>query len=656
MNVKYILLISMLIFLTLSTVSAEDNVTSDILTSPDSDVNVTFDEQMWRENLTDIHVELPEDSEGDFCIKIDDEVMYNESITNRTFDVPVKLPKRLHEFYISVYPPIDCRPYKISAFLNGVDLNINKTLKVMTYPPDYNIMHFPEEILKNDPYMPLMVFPRSANGTVELYIDDELFNRTTARPVFYWKDNPFSTLPLGNHTFRVVYYGDSYYKPFNRTFNFTVTDVVIQIPEIINIGHDDCVSVRTSDKAQGTVKVYIDGALIKTSKTDDGEFILSLEQYIKYTNHEVKVVYSSKNLSRTKIQQVNMTYDFDVLLDYFTYGDGETLEIMLPDTLNNKLLTVTVNGTKYSFRHSAGIVNNIIEIDISKLLAGNYTLNIDFQGDDKFYPLNKSYNFTIDYNFKIPFFVEYKDSSVISLNLPKDANGQLVVYVNGKLFKSSKMFKGYAEVRMDSLAPGLYNISVRYDGNDYSLDSVDTVMFASPKVTAPYKFRAGENKYVQLEVPKTCKGYVIFDIDGKKHKVTIKNGIARYSLKKLKPGEHEICADYYGADGYEDLSGWVDVTVKKPLVKLTLNKVKIKKSAKKLVLKATLKVNGKKAKGKVVKFKFNKKTYKVKTNKKGVAKLKIKKSTLKKLQVGKKVKYQVSYAKKSIKRTVKVKV
>ena len=631
MNVKYILLISMLIFLTLSTVSAEDNVTSDILTSPDSDVNVTFDEQMWRENLTDIHVELPEDSEGDFCIKIDDEVMYNESITNRTFDVPVKLPKRLHEFYISVYPPIDCRPYKISAFLNGVDLNINKTLKVMTYPPDYNIMHFPEEILHNDPYMPLMVFPRSANGTVELYIDDKLFNRTTARPVFYWKDNPFSTLPLGNHTFRVVYYGDSYYKPFNRTFNFTVTDVVIQIPEIINIGHDDCVSVRTSDKAQGTVKVFIDGALIKTSKTEDGDFIMSLEQYIKYTNHEVKVVYTSKNLSRTKIQQVNMTYDFDVLLDYFTYGDMDTLEILLPDTLNNKLLTV------------------------SKLLAGNYTLNIDFQGDDKFYPLNKSYNFTIDYNFKIPWFAEYKGSSVISLNLPKDANGQLVVYVDGKLFKSSRMNNGYAEVRMDSLAPGVYDMSIRYDGNDYSLDSVDTVILATPKVTAPYKFRAGENKYVKLEVPKTCKGYVIFEIDGKRHKVAIKNGIAKYSLKNLKPGEHEIYAEYYGADGYEDLSGWVDVTVKKPLVKLTLNKVKIKKSAKKLVLKATLKVNGKKVKGKVVKFKFNKKTYKIKTNKKGIAKLTITKKVLKKLKVGKKVTYKASYGGKTVKKTVRVK-
>ena len=60
------------------------------------------------------------------------------------------------------------------------------------------------------------------------------------------------------------------------------------------------------------------------------------------------------------------------------------------------------------------------------------------------------------------------------------------------------------------------------------------------------------------------------------------------------------------------------------------------------------------AKGKYLKFKFNKKTYKVKTNKRGIAKLVIKKSVLKKLKVGKKVRYQVSFSKKTVKRTVKV--
>jgi parallel beta-helix repeat protein len=93
----------------------------------------------------------------------------------------------------------------------------------------------------------------------------------------------------------------------------------------------------------------------------------------------------------------------------------------------------------------------------------------------------------------------------------------------------------------------------------------------------------------------------------------------------------------------------------KETIKLTLKTVKVKKSAKKLVLQATLKINGKKVKGKTVTFKFNGKTYKAKTNKKGVAKVTIKKAVLKKLKVGKKVKYQASYGGTTVKKTAKIK-
>ena len=88
---------------------------------------------------------------------------------------------------------------------------------------------------------------------------------------------------------------------------------------------------------------------------------------------------------------------------------------------------------------------------------------------------------------------------------------------------------------------------------------------------------------------------------------------------------------------------------------MTLKKVKVKKSAKKLVLRATLKINGKAVKGKKITFKFKGKKYKAKTNKKGVAKVTIKKKVLKKLKVGKKVKYQATYLKDTVKYTVKVK-
>ena len=382
---------------------------------------------------------------------------------------------------------------------------------------------------------------------------------------------------------------------------------------------------------------------------------MSLEEYIKYTNHEIKVVYSGSEFSRTKTQSVNMTYDFDVWPMYLTYGEKNTIEVILPDTLNKKLLTITIDGVKYKFTQPKNSGNNIAEIDVSKLSAGNHSMVVSFAGDDKFYALTQTYNFTVNYEFIFPTDIEYKDSSKVYLRLPSDAKGSLLVYVDGKLFKSSKFNRGYAEVKLGALAPGDHNIAVRYDGSDYNVSEDCSSIYVAPKISLKYFFRAGEDRYISVEVPKSCKGYVIFNIDGKDHKVTIKDGIAKFSLKKLKVGEHDIYVSYYGNDGVEHLDDWRVVTVSKQLVKLTLNKVKVKKSAKKLVIKATLKINKKAVKGKKLTFKFKGKKYTAKTNKKGTAKITIKKKVLKKLKVGKKVKYQVKYGKKVVKRTAKIK-
>lgn len=91
-------------------------------------------------------------------------------------------------------------------------------------------------------------------------------------------------------------------------------------------------------------------------------------------------------------------------------------------------------------------------------------------------------------------------------------------------------------------------------------------------------------------------------------------------------------------------------------IKLTLKTVKVvKKSARKLVLSAKLKQSGKALKGKKLTFKFNGKKYNAKTNKKGIAKVTVKRSLLKKLKAGKNITYKVSYGNITISKKVKVK-
>lgn len=638
MKFRFLLILAAMILLTLGAVSAQNNITDVILDDSSSQINVTFDEVMWQENLSDIDVSLPENTTGDFSIRIDDEVIYNRTITEKSFKVPIKLPKRNPELYVAIYPPIDCRYYKVTAFLNDTDLNINRTLKVMKYSPEYNTLHFPQEILQNDEYFGLIVFPRSADGEVEFYIDDEMFNRTHARPVIYWKDNPFSKLALGNHTFRIIYKGDKYYRPFNRSFNFTVVNAVITIPDPVNIGHDDCISVRSH--TDGNVKVYLDDLLISDSMTENGDFILSLEGYLKYTNREVRVVFSNKDFTRTKTSPISMTYDFDVYIPGFAYGEKNVIDITLPDTLNNNILTILVDGVNYPFKRSEGISNNVIDVDVSALSAGNHSMTIDYKGDARFYPLTRTYNFTVDYLISAPYDIVFKDSSKVYLRLPSDAGGVLVVDVDGAYFGSQKLANGYAEVKIDMLAPGKHDLFLRYDGSDYDVGDVKTTVYVGVKISLTYRFTAGEDRYITVEVPKTTGGYVIFDVDGRMYKVGIIDGTAGLSLKNLKVGEHDIYIDYYGDDGAKDLSNWRVVTVYKPKMKFMISEASFKGINVKMKLVAK---NGQVLANKKVTLKLNGKTYTVKTNRKGILtfkksmKLKNKRCTLTIIYLGYKV-------------------
>ena len=324
-------------------------------------------------------------------------------------------------------------------------------------------------------------------------------------------------------------------------------------------------------------------------------------------------------------------------------------------------------------------------------------------------PYNKNYqadagqlnNFVKEYKYFSNTYTALEDDLIAAVGTYFDSEGvdyEFDIYVNGVLKHTQNgvsPFAGYHTIKLTQYIPisandtfkvVFKNSSLPFESNSRhhhkenvsfgSMDGVNWEDLAKNNVTAILKVYTvakpvvpskpvitGNKDVVMLysagtayKVRVTIDGravvgeYVTFKFNGVTKKVkTDSKGYVTYKIPTVKPksSKYAITATYK------------DVTVKN---KVKVNSIvvaknlKAKKSAKVLKIKVTLKkVNKKYIKGKYVTLKFKGKTYKVKTSKKGVAIFKIKKNVLKKLKVGKKYSYKVSYGKDAVSKKITVK-
>ena len=346
---------------------------------------------------------------------------------------------------------------------------------------------------------------------------------------------------------------------------------------------------------------------------------------------------------------------------------------------------VTVDGKAVT------VSNGAASCDISGLKAGDYSVRVRFAGDDFFNddeitvsfkvievetPANNTNASTSGNATKpapeivIPPLDKSSSDGSVTVTLPADATGKVILSINGKNYSYS-VENGVANVVIPNLGDGYYSYTITYSGdskyasftNEGSLKidktpvnpienttenvTDNTLITASP---ANVTYNAGS--YYKITVygadGKLADGVsVVVMVNGKAFKTLQSvNGIAKFKVTQI-PGKYALTITALGKTITKDLT--VNHLLK-------LKKVTVKKSAKKLVLTATLgKVNNKCLKNKKITFKFNGKKYTAKTDKKGVAKVTIKSSVLKKLKVGKKVTYQATYLKDTVKYNVKIK-
>lgn len=452
----------------------------------------------------------------------------------------------------------------------------------------------------------------------------------------------------------------------NKSFKFDVQPIKVYVPSDVTLNNmEEFITIEFPEgKATGKIVISNDGKEILNRIVSEKQMWVPLtESNLNFpmpntTNH-IEVRYYDKNNNLVYSNDFNVNVSFIIPLDNWKGVEKykDFYDFFMLDSLDMNKMAVAIDGRNYAFKLIEHLDwNNKIQygVDISKLSIGKHNMTVSYAGDDKFYQTSSSATICImgaieasSGNWA------FDGKNIIFLKLPKDASGNLIVTVDGKEFASKKLVDGYAEISLRGLI-NFHKVYATYSADDYPVHpltgavDIDAFKLTAKDLTTYYgkpttfKVKVVDHKYNIVK-----SGKVDFYINGMFIKTvkTDKNGYATFKLNKV-PGTYKITAKHGNTE--------ITKTLKVKHV-VTLKAIKVKKSAKKIVLKATLKQGKKVLKYKKVTFKFNGKIYKAKTNKKGVAKVTIKKSVLKKLKVGKKVTYQATYLKDTVKRTAKIK-
>ena len=501
-----------------------------------------------------------------------------------------------------------------------------------------------------------ILLPEDVTGKVDITIDG-VTETVKAEPMI---SKEIEGMRLFNHTIVVRYYGGNY--PENSTtFNLYVREYW-DGEHYVNYNQNAIVNLTMNRDAKGKLVVKLDDEVIASANFVEGTASVKLP-ILPLGEHVIVCEYQGSDYKiEPKEEYVNVSPVITV--PEMHVGDKKYLEIEYPSDATGDL-KVWIDGEERDVEFK----NGKARLSLADLDVGEWVLKITYENGN--YPDYED-DYIIDVRKPLPKIITPKfpdvltvgDKATFTFTLPKDATGKMevIIFVDEMYgdwdVGSADIKSGKVTVYVTPHKAGTWSLCYYYDGDDkYDSvsEAVEVTVVPSGKITAKdltMQYLDGSKYTVTVynNQGKTVGNgqLVTFYVGSKKIGTAKTNSKGQASLKiTAVPGTYKIKTVSKGAVSTKTLK------VKRVL---TFKTVTVKKSAKKLVLTASLaKVKGKYLKGKVISFKFNGKTYKVKTNKKGVAKVTIKSSLLKKLKVGKKVTYQATYSKDTVKKTAIVK-
>ena len=382
-----------------------------------------------------------------------------------------------------------------------------------------------------------------------------------------------SDLPAGVYYIEAKYDGNSIVTESYNSTKFTIdlidSSIAVEAKNI-KCGEEAVITATVTDGATGTVTFFVNGKTYVVDITDSVATLkiadLTTGDYpvFAYYNGDkyYKTSYNSTTFNVAKLASTTTVNVSDIKV-----GEDAVIDISVSE-ITSGVVSVTVGDAIYN----VAVVDGKGTLTLSGLASGSYDVVAKFNGDDKYLASEDSAKFnvtklasTIDIavdNIKVG------ENAVISVALPEDATGEVIISVNGKNYTVMTKY-GMANVTISDLANGTYSVDVFYNGDDIYAPIKNSTAFTVSKVS-DYNMTVdiadivkGENATITVSVPEDGTGSVIVTINGTDYKGTVVNGTAKVIIPGLDEGTYKVVTFYTGDNKYDSMIVNGTITVNK---------------------------------------------------------------------------------------------
>ena len=517
------------------------------------------------ENVT-IRINIsPDDATGDLIVYINGE----ENI------VDVNNP-------VLVLSNLSANKYNVAVVYNG-DINYNASEAVSTFIVTKN--YAPMSVNASSSYVGgveqiNVTLPTGATGYVLLDVGDGHYYANITNGIAQFN---ITKLNEGIHNFTVTYIGDDNYFTNTSSSSFTVYYVNTSIKvegNNITYGEDEILIIETSESLMGVIVVNINGTNY-TAFVNDGKGNLivpglsaGLYEVNVYFEGDAKYA-SATNSTKFTVSKSNAAISIE--LENINYGEVETVTVYVNATGN---VTVKLEGRVLV--ENSTLTDGKFTYDIPELNAGNYTIDVIFNGNDNVTENSSSLNFTVEkadpaveINVKD---IVYGDIEYIIVHV--NASGTVTIKVDGReqtlslengygVLKATRWevqnYNGNATLEVHNLSCGTHSVEVTYNGNDNFNKFTNTAEFNVVKANIDIEvnvsdINVGQNEVISISLNNTnVNGDVIVNVDGTNYTVPVVNGTGNFTVPtKLKAGNHTVVVVF---EENENITGtWASAT------------------------------------------------------------------------------------------------